>query len=116
MTNSNQAAWQKVLMSWVAMLVGLGLLLAELLTGYLHHVVPQFVVWAISLLLLLVSVWGMKTLLEVHLFDFDDDIYGRHVHVNFIHKLRDERRFDSFDALKTQILRDAEQARAYFGG
>ncbi len=64
MTNSNQAVWQKVLISWAAMLVGLGLLLAELLTGYLHHVVPQFVVWAISLLLLLISVWGMKTLLE----------------------------------------------------
>lgn len=58
---------------------------------------------------------GMKTLLEVHLFDFGDDIYGRHVHVNFLHKLRDERRFDSFDALKAQIVRDAEQAQVYFG-
>ena len=60
------------------------------------------------------TVDGMRTLLEVHLFDFDGDIYGRHVHVDFLRKLRDERRFDSFDALKAQIQCDAEQARAYF--
>ena len=60
------------------------------------------------------TVGGMKTLLEVHLFDFEGDIYGKHVHVDFLHKLRDERRFDSFDDLKTQILSDAEQARNFF--
>jgi riboflavin kinase/FMN adenylyltransferase len=60
------------------------------------------------------TVGGMKTLLEVHLFDFEGDIYGAHVHVNFLRKLRDERRFDSFDELKAQILVDAEQAQAYF--
>lgn len=60
------------------------------------------------------TVDGMRTLLEVHLFDFDGDIYGRHVHVDFLRKLRDEQRFDSFDALKAQIQRDAEQARAFF--
>ena len=60
------------------------------------------------------TVGGMKTLLEIHLFDFEGDIYGRHVHVDFLKKLRAERRFDSFDELKAQILRDAEQARAFF--
>ncbi len=60
------------------------------------------------------TVGGMKTLLEVHLFDFEGDIYGAHVHVNFLRKLRDERRFDSFDELKAQILVDAEQAQAFF--
>jgi len=60
------------------------------------------------------TVGGMRTLLEVHLFDFDGDIYGRHVHVDFLHKLRDERRFDSFDALKAQIVLDAEQALIFF--
>jgi len=60
------------------------------------------------------TVGGMRTLLEVHLFDFDDDIYGRHVHVDFLLKLRDERRFDSFEALTAQIVRDAGQARAFF--
>ncbi len=60
------------------------------------------------------TVGGLRTLLEVHLFNFDHDIYGRHVHVDFLLKLRDERRFESFGALKAQILRDAGQARAFF--
>jgi riboflavin kinase/FMN adenylyltransferase len=60
------------------------------------------------------TVDGTRVLLEVHLFDFDQDIYGRHVHVNFLHKLRDEQRFGSFEALKRQIERDAVDARAYF--
>ena len=60
------------------------------------------------------TVNGMKTLLEIHLFDFDGDIYGAHVHVEFLHKLRDEERFDSFDDLKAQILIDVEQARIFF--
>lgn len=60
------------------------------------------------------TVGGMKTLLEVHLFDFEGDIYGRHVHVNFLHRLRDEQRFDSFDALREQIQCDVEQARQFF--
>lgn len=59
---------------------------------------------------------GLRTLLEVHLFDFDNDIYGAHVHVEFLHKLRDERRFDSFEALKQQIQRDAAQAREFLSG
>ena len=59
------------------------------------------------------TVGGMRTLLEVHLFDFEGEIYGKHVHVDFLRKLRDERRFDSFDDLKAQIRRDADQARAF---
>ena len=62
------------------------------------------------------TVDGTRSLLEVHLFDFDRDIYGQHVHVDFLYKLREERRFESFDALHRQILLDAEMARAYFGG
>ncbi|GAB6041206.1 bifunctional riboflavin kinase/FAD synthetase [Endothiovibrio diazotrophicus] len=60
------------------------------------------------------TVDGFKTLLEVHLFDFDQQIYGRHVQVDFLHKIRDERKFPSFDDLKNQILLDVEQARGYF--
>lgn len=60
------------------------------------------------------TVEGLRPLLEVHLFDFSDDLYGRHVHVDFLHKLRDERRFESFEALKEQILLDAQRAREYF--
>jgi riboflavin kinase/FMN adenylyltransferase len=61
-----------------------------------------------------VDATGTRSLLEVHLFDFADDIYGRYVHVDFLHRIREERRFDSFDALKRQILNDADVARAFF--
>lgn len=59
---------------------------------------------------------GTRSLLEVHLFDFDDDIYGRHVSVEFCKKIRDERRFESIDLLKQQIFKDADAARDYFNG
>jgi len=55
-----------------------------------------------------------RYLLEVHLFDFDRQIYGEHLQVEFHQHLRDEQRFDSFGELKTQILRDCEAARDYF--
>lgn len=60
------------------------------------------------------TVNGTRTILEAHLFNFSRDIYGRHVSVDFLEKIRDEQRFDSFDLLKEQILIDAEQARNYF--
>lgn len=59
---------------------------------------------------------GLKPVLEVHLLDFDREIYGEHVTVHFLHKLRDEARFDSLEALKVQIARDVEATRAYFSG
>ncbi len=49
--------------------------------------------------------------LEVHLFDFDRSIYREHLRVEFLHKLRDEAKFDSMEALVAQIERDARQAR-----
>lgn len=54
-----------------------------------------------------------RCLLEVHLFDYAGDLYGRLIRVEFALKLRDERRFESFDALKEQIDRDAAAAREY---
>ncbi len=60
------------------------------------------------------TVGGSRPLLEAHLFDFDRDIYGAHIAVRFVHKLRDEQRFPNFDALKAQIAADAAAARAYF--
>ncbi|MHB8455668.1 MAG: bifunctional riboflavin kinase/FAD synthetase [Acidiferrobacterales bacterium] len=57
------------------------------------------------------TVDGTRTLLEVHLFDFDRDIYGRYVSVDFLHKLRDEQRFASFDELKVRIHQDMEEGR-----
>ncbi|HWS03529.1 MAG TPA: bifunctional riboflavin kinase/FAD synthetase [Gammaproteobacteria bacterium] len=60
------------------------------------------------------TVDGTRSLLEVHLFDFAGDIYGRQVAVEFVHKIRAEKRFDSFPELKAQIEQDAQQARTYF--
>jgi riboflavin kinase/FMN adenylyltransferase len=52
-----------------------------------------------------------RFLLEVHLFDFADEVYGRHVEVDFVEYIREERRFESFEALREQIGRDAKRAR-----
>jgi riboflavin kinase/FMN adenylyltransferase len=49
--------------------------------------------------------------LEVYLLDFDQDIYGRKVRVEFVHRLREERRFPNVDALRQQIAADVELAR-----
>lgn len=52
-----------------------------------------------------------ERLLELHIFDFDQDIYGKDVEVEFRAALRPERKFASLDELKEQIARDAEAAR-----
>ncbi len=49
--------------------------------------------------------------LEVHIFDFDGDIYGQHLAVSFIDYLRPEQKFDGLDALKAQIAKDSATAR-----
>ncbi|HTD28804.1 MAG TPA: bifunctional riboflavin kinase/FAD synthetase [Xanthomonadaceae bacterium] len=61
------------------------------------------------------TVNGTERLLEAHLFDFDGDLYGQRIEVEFIAKLRDELRFDDLDALTAQMHRDAVQARAILG-
>ncbi|HQU16859.1 MAG: riboflavin biosynthesis protein RibF [Chromatiales bacterium 21-64-14] len=62
------------------------------------------------------TVDGTHSLLEVHLLDFQGDLYGRHVAVDFLHRIRDEQRFASLDALVQQIHRDVAAARRYFAG
>jgi len=51
------------------------------------------------------TVGGTRSLLEAHLFDFDDDIYGRYINIDFLYKLRDEEKYDSLESLKKQIGR-----------
>jgi riboflavin kinase/FMN adenylyltransferase len=57
------------------------------------------------------TVNGTRPLLEVHIFDFDEDIYGQDLQVDFIEKLRDEEKFDDLDALIEQMHKDAARAR-----
>ena len=47
-----------------------------------------------------------RPVLEVHLFDFADDLYGAHLRVEFLAKIRDEERYPDLDTLKAQIARD----------
>ncbi len=61
------------------------------------------------------TVTGVSKLqLEVHLIDFDGDLYGKHVHVEFYSKIRNEMKFSGLEALKVQISRDVEIAKRFF--
>jgi riboflavin kinase/FMN adenylyltransferase len=57
------------------------------------------------------TVGGKDLRLETHLFDFSGDLYGKHLRVAFIERLRAEQRFDGLDALKAQIALDCTRAR-----
>ncbi len=58
------------------------------------------------------TVGGVKPLLEVHVFDFDRDIYGDYITVHFVARLREERKFSNIDSMVEQMHRDAVDARA----
>ena len=60
------------------------------------------------------TVEGTRPLLEIHLFDFAGDLYGAHLNVRFVKKIRDEMKFSGLDALRAQIALDATAARAHF--
>jgi len=58
---------------------------------------------------------GVKNLvLEVHLFDFDKNIYGKHVHVTFFKKIRDEKKFSTTNELSSQIASDVNDVKQFF--
>jgi riboflavin kinase/FMN adenylyltransferase len=61
-----------------------------------------------------VKAQGAEAVLEVYLFDFNEEIYGRHLRVNFLHKLRDEAKFPDLETLKRQIALDVDHALQYF--
>ena len=55
-----------------------------------------------------------RAVLEVYLIDFEGDLYGKHLRVDFLHKLRDEEKYVDLDTLKRQIAVDVENTKAYF--
>lgn len=59
------------------------------------------------------TVNGVRQQLEVHLFDFQGDLYGKQLEIVLLEKLRNEHKFESFEALKQQIELDAEAARVW---
>jgi riboflavin kinase/FMN adenylyltransferase len=61
------------------------------------------------------TVDGTEMRLEVHIFDFGEDIYGRHIQVEFARRLRTEKRFDSVELMTEQLHRDGRDARRVLG-
>ena len=57
------------------------------------------------------SVDGQTRLLEIHIFNYSGSLYGRYVKINLLKKIRDEQRFENIEALKQQLLRDAEECK-----
>jgi len=55
-----------------------------------------------------------KLNLEVHIFNFSKDIYGKHVHVTFLQKIRDEKKFKTIGELRQQIILDVDKAESFF--
>ena len=85
--------------------------LSGIYASWVHGVAEQ--PWAsVSSLGTRPTVDGVEPLLEAHLFDFDGDLYGRRIEVEFVAKLRDELKFSDLAALTAQMHRDASQARA----
>lgn len=60
------------------------------------------------------TVGGQGVLAEAFIFNFDQQVYGEHAKIVFVHKIRAEQKFDSFEALKAQIGRDVEAAKDFF--
>lgn len=59
------------------------------------------------------TVEGVRQQLEVHLFDFKQNLYGQQIEVALLDKIREEQRFNTLDELTKQISKDSEQARNY---
>ena len=60
------------------------------------------------------TVGGESPVLEVHLLNFSENIYGKRLTVEFVKKVRDEKKFENLDALKKQIFKDISTAESYF--
>jgi riboflavin kinase / FMN adenylyltransferase len=92
-----------------------------------NRVIPKFGVYATASLV--EGVWrrsvtnigvrptfgtDLEASIESYIFDFDEDLYGDVLRVRFLHRIRDERKFNGIDELKTQIQRDTRRALNYF--
>ena len=57
---------------------------------------------------------GSAFSIETHMLDYDEDIYGKDIEVCFIHKLRDEKKYESIEALKKQVADDIKKTKSYW--
>ena len=93
---------------------------ANLLIDSQHKIIPPKGVYLVSIFHHQNQYYGMmnigtrptlngdKQTIEVHIFEFNKNIYGRSLTIHFIEKIRDEQKFESFDALKKQLIKDKE--------
>jgi riboflavin kinase / FMN adenylyltransferase len=57
---------------------------------------------------------GGSNILEVYILDFNKDIYGKKIIIEFLHKIRPERKFDNLELLQQQIIKDVWQVKNFF--
>ena len=57
------------------------------------------------------TIGGENPVLEVHIFDFNENIYGRRIEVEFCNKIREEKKFSGLEELKSQISKDIELSK-----
>jgi riboflavin kinase/FMN adenylyltransferase len=60
------------------------------------------------------TVDGQNPVLEVHILEFSGNLYGKKITVEFLKKVRNEKKFDGLEALKEQIFKDISSAKKYF--
>ena len=60
------------------------------------------------------TVDGQNPVLEVHILEFSGNLYGKKITVEFLKKVRNEKKFDGLEALKEQIFKDISSAKEYF--
>ena len=60
------------------------------------------------------TVDGQNPVLEVHILGFSGNLYGKKIKVEFLKKVRDEKKFNGLDELKEQIFKDISTAKTYF--
>jgi riboflavin kinase / FMN adenylyltransferase len=103
---------------------GIGFPTANLIPVHPEKLIPADGVYAVKANLNLQEYHGMLNIgvrptingrdrtIEVHLFGFDKEVYGEHIRVTFEHRIRDERKFESLDALRAQLSKDSQKAKA----
>ena len=104
----------------------LGYPTANIAIAFEHKILPHFGVYAVKIDIHAKVYHGMLNIgikpsfenldptIEVHIFDFEEDIYGQHLKISFVKRIRDEQKFDSIEALKNQLQIDKETCLQIF--
>ncbi len=103
----------------------LGFPTANIFIKETYKLIPKYGVYVVSSIIENNQVYGMMNIginptvdgknesIEVHFFNFNSNIYNKNIQINLLHRLRDEVKFDSVDALKAQLLKDKDTSLQY---